>query len=190
MRLIHWAAEGRLWPRPAAGVALLAGALAGVAAALHLPPAERGALASHVLAYAAARGQGRGSVFGPALAGWLRVAAPVWVAGMWTGAGLALVLGALLLHGFSLGFSLCVAAAGGWSGLGAGLAAVLPGNLLALPALWWLGARALDLAASRRGGARGVPAPYLQVGAAVLLLVTCSSLAEAALAPWLLRWAG
>ena len=191
VRLIHWTTDGRRWPRHATAVALAVGGLGGILAAWHLPGGDRGLLARDVLGYAAARAQGRGAVFGPALDGWLRTAAPVWLAGMWSVLGVPLVLGALAVHAFALGFALAVAASGGgWPGLQAGVAAVLPGNILALPALWWLGTRAVDLAAARRGTRRPVPQPYLQVGLVVLLVVTGSSVGEALVAPLLLRAVG
>jgi hypothetical protein len=187
-RVLHWVGRGPAWARAAAAAALAAGGAAGVLGALGLGPERQAELAGSVFAYAQARAGGQGDVFGPALEGWLRAAGPVWLGGLWPGAGLALVPLALGLHGFALGFGLAVAAAaGGWSGLLAGLEAVLPGNLLALPALWWLGTRALGLAASRRSA---LPVGYAAVGLAVLAAVAASSLGEAWLAPVLLRATG
>ncbi len=191
MRLVHWAWDGRRWPRRAAAAALVAGGLGGVLVAWHLPVGLRAYWAARVLAYAARRAQGRGAVFRPALDGWLRTAAPIWAAGLWPRVGAVVVLVALGLHAFSLAFGVAVAgAAGGWAGLHAGVLAVLPGNLLALPALWWLGSRAVDRAAARNTGRPSRLGPYVQVGAGVLLAVTCSSLGEAALGPLLLRLGG
>ena len=187
--LVHWLERQPAWARTLAAGALAAGALAGLLVAVGLAPQIQGDLAGQIYSYVQARAAGRGSVAGPALAGWLRVAGPVWLLGMWPGAGVGLISLALGLHGFALGLALGVAATvGGWPGLGAGVLAILPGNLLALPALWWLGGRALHLAATR--GETRVPLGYVAVGIAVLLAVAASSLAESILAPSLLRAGG
>ena len=187
--LVHWLGRQPSWTRALAAAALAIGALAGLLVAVGMGPAMQGDLAGQIYAYAQARAAGRGPVAGPALAGWLRAAGPVWLLGMWPGAGVALVSLALGLHGFALGLALGVAATvGGWPGLGAGVLAILPGNLLALPALWWLGGRALHLAATREDAR--VPRGYVAVGIAVLLAVAVSSLAESVLAPSLLRVGG
>jgi hypothetical protein len=188
-RLVHWVGRAPGWAGGAAAGALAAGAAVGLLAALGLPPERQAELAGSIVVYAQARARGQGRVFAAALAGWLRAAAPVWLAGMWPGLGVPLVLAALALHAASLGFVLGVAAAaGGWAGLAAGLGAVLPGNLFALPAVWWLGARALHQAAGRAG--RRPPSGYLLAGAAVLAAVSLSAAAETALAPPLLRLIG
>lgn len=185
MRLVRWSAAARPWSRRAAAAALGAGGVVGAVAALHLPAPERGYWAGRVLAFAAWRTEGRGHVLRPALDGWLRAAAPVWAAGLWPGPGAVVVLLALALHAFALAFGLAVAAARGPGGLEAAVLAVLPGNVAALPALWWLASRALDRALApppaRRLG------PYLGVGGVVLVAVACSSLGEAALGPVLLH---
>lgn len=187
--LVHWSEPHPGWARALAAVALAAGALLGVLVALGLAPQVQSDLAGRIVLYAQSRADGGAQVFGPALAGWLRAAGPVWVLGMWPGAGVALVALALILHGFALGLALGVAAAsGGWAGLGAGVTAILPGNLLALPALWWLSGRALHLAATR--GAARIPRAYWAIGIGVLLAVAGSSLAESMLAPALLRAGG
>ena len=169
--------------------ALGAGALVGVLVAIGLGPQAQGDLAGQIFSYVQARADGRESVFGPALIAWLRAAGPVWLLGMWAGAGVALVAVALGLHGFALGLALGVAcASGGWTGLGDGAMAILPGNVLALPALWWLSGRAMQLAASRGDGV--IPAGYVSAGVGVLMAVAASSLAESVLAPLLLRAGG
>ncbi len=189
LRLVHWFGGQPPWARMLAAGALASGALLGLLAALALTPGTQGDLAGSIFAYAQERAAGDGAVFAPALGGWLRAAGPVWLLGMWPGAGVALVLVALGLHGFALGMALGVAgAAGGWTGLWTGLLAILPGNLLALPALWWLSGRALHLASTRGEGP--VPPAYVGVGLAVLAAVTASSLAESLLAPLLLRAGG
>ncbi len=162
------------------------GLVAGALAAYALAPAERAALGTAVAAYVRSRAHGRGHVLGPALRGWLQAAAPVWAAGMVRVVGVPLALAALSLHAFALGMGLGVAAAsGGPAGLAASALAILPGNLLALPALAWMGGRAVALAA--RPAASPLPSAYVRVGATVLVGVTLSSVGEAELAPLLLH---
>lgn len=187
--MVHWVGTQPAWARGLSAAALSAGALVGVLVALGLGPQAQGDLAGRIFAYVQSRADGGESVFGPALLAWLRAAGPVWLLGMWAGAGVLLVAVALGLHGFALGLALGVAcAAGGWPGLGDGVMAILPGNVLALPALWWLSGRAIHLAASR--GDRPIPAGYVSAGIGVLLAVAASSLAESILAPLLLRAGG
>lgn len=178
------------WAGWLAGLALAAGLAIGLQAAMHLPTAERVWLGQGVSGYLRARSGGELAVFGPAAGGWLRAAAPVWAAGLWPKVGVALVALALGMHGFSLGMALGAASALGPAGFGGAVLAVLPGNVLAVPTLSWLGARAASMSAARRGGIRPVPAGYVWLGVAVLGGVTLSSACEAALAPLLLRAAG
>lgn len=186
VRVVRWRRPLPRWPALAAAGALAGGFMAGAAAAYALAPSERAALAAAVAAYVRSRAHGRGDVLGPALRGWLQAAGPVWIAGMVRTVGVPLALAALALHAFALGMGLSVAAAGGGaSGLAAGALAILPGNLLALPALGWLGGRAVALAARPAPGP--LPASYVRLGAAVLVGVTLSSVGEAELAPLLLR---
>lgn len=175
------------WPLPAVTGALLAGVLAGVVACRLLPGGRRAILGAAVLAYAHARAQGASGALGPTLLAWLRAAAPVWLAGFWVPAGAPLALVALGLHGFALGLGLGVAAArGGLPGLTASALTLLPGNILALPALTWLGVLALH--AALRPANQGLPRPgYLAVGVAVLAGVALVSLVEALLTPVVLR---
>ena len=165
---------------------MVGGLVAGALAAYALAPAERAALGTAVAAYVRSRAHGRGHVLGPALRGWLQAAAPVWAAGMVRVVGVPLALAALSLHAFALGMGLGVAAAsGGPAGLVASALAILPGNLLALPALAWMGGRAVALAA--RPAASPLPSAYVRVGVTVLVGVTLSSVGEAELAPLLLH---
>jgi len=178
------------WSGWLAGLTLVCGVAAGVQAAAHLPAAERIGLAEGIAGYVRARSGGELAVFWPAASAWLRAAAPVWTAGLWPKVGVGLVALALGLHGFSLGMAFGTAAVLGPAGLGAAAVSVLPGNLLALPTLCYLGARAAGLALGRDGGFDRVPPAYLWLGAAALAGVTVSSACEAALAPLLLRAVG
>ena len=169
--------------------ALAAGALAG-GVTCHLLPADRQALlGAAVLAYAHARAQGHSGALAPTLLAWLRAAAPVWLGGFWAPGGVPIILAALGLHGFALGLGLGVAgSAGGARGLAASALALLPGNILALPALGWLGGKAIRTAL--RPGREPLPAGgYLRLGVAILAGVAAVSLVEALLTPVVLRTA-
>lgn len=178
------------WAAWLAAAALVLGLSVGVRGAWSLPAAERLRLGQGVAGYLQARAGGRPAVLWPATTAWVRAAAPVWAAGLWPKVGVALVALSLGLHGFALGFACGTAAALGRAGLGAALLAVLPGNLLGLPALWWLATRAAALSAARRGGLRPLPGGYLWLGLVVGGGVLLSSVAEAVLGPVLLRAAG
>jgi hypothetical protein len=182
--------EHARWPAWAVVGSLCAGLAAGVAAGHLLPGGRRAALGAAVLAYAHARAHGRSGDLAPTLLAWLRAAAPVWLGGLWSPGGAPIVLAALGLHGFALGLGLGVAGStGGARGVLASALTLLPGNILALPALGWLGAHALR--AALRPGREPLPsAGYLRLGAAVLAGVAAVSLVEALITPLVLQLAG
>lgn len=169
--------------------ALAGGALAGGITCHLLPGGRQALLGAAVLAYAHARAQGQGGALAPTVLTWLRAAAPVWLGGLWSSGGVPIILAALALHGFALGLGLGVASsAGGAHGLAASALALLPGNILALPALGWLGGRAIRTAL--RPGREPLPARgYLRLGVAVLGGVAAVSLVEALLTPVVLQTA-
>ncbi len=187
--VVRWHRPVPRWTWVAASLALIGGLAAGAVVATLLPPARQAVLGGSVLLYARARAAGRVRVLRPTLLAWVRAAAPVWLGGWWAGGGVPVVLGALGLHGFALGLGLGVAdAAGGPRGLGEALLTLLPGNLLALPALIWLAVRAL--VSALRPPTRPLPGtPYLLVGLGMLCGVAAAAAAEATLTPAVLRLA-
>ena len=133
-----------------------------------------------------------------AVAGNLRTVAAVWLGGLVViGVPLALLL--VMVRGFAIGFTVgFLASEAGWRGVAFSVGAVLPHNLLAVPALWAAAVAALSFAgkawsARRRrwGGAfLGDVLSYVAVGITVTCLLGLASLVEAYLTPALIRLLG
>lgn len=194
LRFIHFSSgpgrSGRPWW--GAWLAILAlglGGGCGLALAGRLTPEARAGLAAAIAGYVRLRAGQRAAPFWPAAAAWLRAAVPVWAAGLLPRLGQGLVALALALHGFALGLALGAAAALGPTGLAAAALSVLPADLLALPSLCYLGARAVRVANARARAGGAVPAAYWRLGAALGALALGSA-GVAAAAPALLRAVG
>lgn len=128
----------------------------------------------------------------------LRTLAAMWIGGAVV-IGVPLVILLLFARGFALGFTVgFLAAQAGWRGIVFSLGAVLPHNLLAVPALWIVGIAGLSFAgkawlARRRrwqGSLAGDLAGYLLVGLALASLLGLACTVEAYLTPVFVRALG
>lgn len=133
-----------------------------------------------------------------ALAANLRTVAAVWLAGLVV-IGIPLALVVVMVRGFAIGFTVgFLASEAGWRGVVFSVGAVLPHNLLAVPALWAAAVAALSFAgkawsARRRrwaGAFLGDVLAYLAVGITVTCVLGLASLVEAYLTPALIRLLG
>jgi len=145
-----------------------------------------------------AREQRGAQMLRAAVAGNLRTVAAVWLGGLLV-IGAPLVLFLVMVRGFAIGFTVgFLASEAGWRGVAFSVGAVLPHNLLAVPALWAAAVAALSFAgkawtARRRrwaGAFLGDVLAYLAVGITVTCVLGLASLVEAYLTPALIRLLG
>jgi len=136
-----------------------------------------------------------GAVFRQALASNWRTAGLILLLGV-TVVGVPLVPAIVFLRGFIIGFSVgFLLASRGWQGVAISLLAVVPQNLLIVPAVVGLSAAALIFAAGvvRRGSQRGPSlvvrlAQYLTAAAVALAALAAASLIGGYVSPLFLRW--
>ncbi|MEW6397591.1 MAG: stage II sporulation protein M [Bacillota bacterium] len=128
----------------------------------------------------------------------LRTLAIMWLGGLVV-IGVPLVLLLVVVRGFAIGFTVgFLASEAGWRGVLFSLGAVLPHNLLAVPALWAAAVASLSFAgkvwtARRRrwaGAFLGDVVAYVGVGITVVCVLGLASLVEAYLTPALIRLLG
>lgn len=135
-----------------------------------------------------------GAVFRQALSSNWRTAGFIVLLGL-TVVGVPLVPAIVFLRGFIVGFSVgFLLASRGWQGMAISLLAVVPQNLLIVPAVVGLSAAALVFAGGflRRGSQRGPAlvvrvAQYLTAAAVAFATLAAASLIEGYVAPLFLR---